>query len=114
VNGVTQEEIEFAEFVGQPYPTHVADQGIFGGEAPTEEKVNEVLRRITEGEDAKRELAILKPTLAYALSKLEKKQLRVRAEDMATLGDRFDMQAKSDGNGGIILRSVKSREVNGL
>lgn len=87
--------------------TPVADQGIFGGEAPTEEKVNEVLRRITEGEDAKRELAVLKPALAYALSKLEKKQLRIRSEDMDTLGERFAMQAKSDGQGGIILRSVK-------
>ena len=84
----------------------VADQGLFGGE-PTEEKVNEILRKLVEGEEAKRELAILKPTLAYAISKLEKKQLRLRAEDMPTLGDRFTMQAKSDGQGGIILRSVK-------
>jgi hypothetical protein len=88
-------------------PVFAADQGIFGGEAPTEEKVNEIVRKMTEGEDAKRELAILKPTLAYALSKLEKKQLRVRAEEMQTLGDRFGIQAKSDGQGGIILRGVK-------
>jgi hypothetical protein len=87
--------------------SEVADQGLFDGESPTEEKVNEVLRRITEGEDAKRELAVLKPALAYALSKLPKKQLRLRADDMETLGERFAMQSKSDGQGGIILRSVK-------
>jgi hypothetical protein len=88
--------------------SEVADQGLFGGEAPTEDKVSDILRKITEGEDAKRELAILKPTLAYALSKLPKKQLRIRAEEMDTIGDTFTMQAKSDGNGGIILRSVKA------
>jgi len=76
--------------------------------------VDDVLRRLTAGEDAKRELVILKPTLAYALSKLDKKQLRVRAADMETLSAMYTMQAKSDGNGGIILRSVKTREVNGL
>lgn len=77
-------------------------------EEPVEDqRVNDALRRLTEGEDAKRELAVLKPALAYALSKLDKKQLRLRAEDMPTLGDRFAMQAKSDGQGGIILRSVK-------
>jgi hypothetical protein len=85
----------------------VADQGLFEGQEPNEDRVNEILQRITEGEDAKRELAILKPTLAYALSKLPKKQLRVRAEEMETLADTFTMQAKSDGQGGIILRSVK-------
>lgn len=104
-----------SDFEEELYGEPVADQGIFGGEAPTEERVNEVLRRIAEGEDAKRELGMLKPTLAYALSKLEKKQLRVRAEDMETLADRFAMQAKSDGQGGVILRSVKrTREIDGL
>ena len=87
--------------------TPVADQGIFGGETPTEEKVNEVIQKLAEGSSAKEELAVLKPVLAFALSKLPKRQLRVRAEEMDTIADSYLMQSKSDGQGGIILRSVK-------
>lgn len=69
--------------------------------------IDDMIWQLAEGKSAKDELAVLKPVLAYALSKLEKKQLRVRAEEMDTLADRYTMQAKSDGQGGIILRSVK-------
>lgn len=68
--------------------------------------LEEMVRTLTEGTAAKQELAILKPVLAYALSKLPKKQLRVRGEVMDTLADSYHVQAKSDGKGGIILRSV--------
>lgn len=87
--------------------TAVVDQGLFGGEEPTSEAVSEIIHNLSEGAAAKQELAVLKPVLAYALSKLERKQLRVRAEEMDTLADSYTLQAKSDGQGGIILRSVK-------
>lgn len=86
----------------------VTDQGLFGGEPVTEDGVNGLIQKLVEGNAAKDELAVLKPVLAFALSKLEKKQLRVRAEEMDTLAETYTMQAKSDGQGGIILRSVKS------
>lgn len=88
--------------------SEVADQGIFGGEAPNEDRINQIVQSLAEGKSAKDELAVLKPVLAFALSKLPKKQLRVRAEDMDTMADTYSMQSKSDGAGGIILRSVKA------
>jgi hypothetical protein len=87
--------------------TPVADQGLFEGKTPNEDRVNEIIQQLSEGRSAKEELAILKPVLAFALSKLPRKQLRVRAEDMDTIGEEYLMQSKSDGQGGIILRSVK-------
>lgn len=75
---------------------------------PVEEfGVSDIVRNLHEGKAAKDELAILKPAFAYALSKLERKQLRVRAEDMEHIGETYTLQAKSDGQGGIVLRSVK-------
>ena len=70
------------------------------------EVLDDIVKQLHEGKSAKDELAVLKPVLAYALSKLERKQLRVRAEEMDTLASKYNMQAKSDGQGGIILRSV--------
>lgn len=96
--------IEDGQLVEQEYMP--VDQGLFEGETPTTEAVNDLIRKMAEGEAAAQELAVLKPVLAYALSKLDRKQLRVRAEEMDTLAERFTMQAKSDGQGGIILRSV--------
>lgn len=71
---------------------------------------HEYLKRLgnalATGQAAIEELNLLKPIFALALSKLPKKQLHVTLEQQATLGEQFAMQAKSDGNGGIILRSV--------
>lgn len=79
----------------------------FEDEKPVESPmVDDLIRQMTEGKAAKDELAVLKPVLAYALSKLERKQLRVRAEEMDTLAEKYTLQAKSDGQGGIVLRSV--------
>lgn len=61
---------------------------------------------LANGQAAIEELNLLKPILALALSKLPKKQLHVTLSEHATLGEKFAMQAKADGNGGIILRSV--------
>lgn len=75
---------------------------------PVEEfGVSDIVRELHEGTAAKKELGILKPAFAYALSKLERKQLRIRQEDMEHIGETYTLQAKSDGQGGIVLRSVK-------
>jgi hypothetical protein len=80
----------------------------FEDEKPVEAfGVEDIVRGLHEGEAAKKELAILKPAFAYALSKLERKQLRIRAEDMEHIGETYTLEAKSDGNRGVILRSVK-------
>lgn len=101
------EDTPFPEDVVAHVNTPVADQGLFGGEEPNEDRINQIIQGLAEGKSAKDELAVLKPVLAFALSKLPKKQLRVRAEEMDTLADTYLMQSKSDGNGGVILRSVK-------
>lgn len=69
--------------------------------------LEDIVKRLHEGKTAKDELGILKPAFAYALSKLERKQLRIRAEDMEHIGETYTLQAKSDGAGGIVLRSVR-------
>lgn len=89
-----QEAVELAEQDANHYPV-----GEFG--------VSDIVTALHEGKAAKDELAVLKPAFAYALSKLERKQLRIRAEDMEHIGETYTLQAKSDGQGGIILRSVK-------
>lgn len=76
-------------------------------EAESNPVLDDLVRNLHEGKAAKDELGILKPAFAYALSKLERKQLRIRAEDMEHIGETYTLQAKSDGAGGIILRSVK-------
>lgn len=81
--------------------------GVIPDEVPPESNsVDDLIRQLAEGKAAKDELAVLKPVLAYALSKLERKQLRVRAADMDTLAAKYTLQAKADGQGGLVLRSV--------
>lgn len=88
--------------------TPVEEQSVFPDEKPVEDfGVEDIVRGLHEGKAAQDELAVLKPAFAYALSKLERKQLRIRREDMELIGQTYALQAKSDGQGGIILRSVK-------
>jgi hypothetical protein len=68
--------------------------------------VEEVIQQLHKGSEAIKELNLLKPTLGLLLAKLPKKQLRIRLEDLAMMGEKYGVQAKSDGAGGIILRSV--------
>jgi hypothetical protein len=85
----------------RPFPAHVVK--------PVREdftQLEELGKALANGQAAIEELNLLKPVFALALSKLEKRQLHVRLEELATLGEKFTMQAKSDGKGGIILRSV--------
>lgn len=68
--------------------------------------VDDIVRQLAMGKAAIDELNVLKPAFGLALSKLPKKQLHIRLEDAATMGEKYGIQAKSDGKGGIILRSV--------
>lgn len=86
--------------------TPTEEQGVFPDEQPNP-VLEDIVRNLHEGKAAKDELAVLKPAFAYALSKLERKQLRIRQEDMEHIGETYTLQAKIDGQGGIVLRSVK-------
>ena len=68
--------------------------------------VDDIVLQLHKGKAAIDELNLLKPTLGLLLAKLPKKQLHIRLEDAATMGEKYGVQAKSDGKGGIILRSV--------
>lgn len=95
-----QEAVELAEHDNKLSPLQ--------DEQPVEPfGVEDIVKGLHEGKAAQDELAVLKPAFAYALSKLERKQLRIRQEDMQQIGETYALQAKSDGAGGIILRSVK-------
>jgi hypothetical protein len=67
---------------------------------------DDIVRQLVNGKAAVDELNVLKPAFGLALSKLPRKQLHIRLEDAATMGEKYGVQAKSDGKGGIILRSV--------
>jgi hypothetical protein len=107
-----QEAIELAEHDNAlPLPdNYYTRRGVELERQPVEEEPNPVLedivRQLHEGAAAIQELNMLKPTLGLLLTKLPKKQLRIRLEDAATMGEKYGVQAKSDGAGGIILRSV--------
>ena len=70
--------------------------------------IEELTRQFAEGQAAIQELALLKPTLALALSKLPKKQIKLSLTDQTTLGD-YELQAKrEEKSGAILLRAVKA------
>ena len=76
-------------------------------EAPLDSaSVEDLIRQLHKGAEAIKELNLLKPAFGLALSKLPRKQLRIRMAEAATMGEQYGVQAKSDGQGGIILRSV--------
>lgn len=85
-------------------PVRVSSEWVPVEEAPV--GVDDVVRQLAAGKAAIDELNMLKPAFGLALSKLPRKQLRIRLEDAATMGEKYGVQAKSDGQGGIILRSV--------
>lgn len=58
------------------------------------------------GRAAVEELALLKPILALAISKLPKQQLKVSLTDQSNLGD-LDLQMKQESSGALVFRSVK-------
>ena len=65
-----------------------------------------LLEALTEGQAAIQELALLKPTLALAISKLEKKQIKVGPH--SELGQ-WALQAKQEQDGmAIVFRAVKA------
>lgn len=57
---------------------------------------------------AHQELALLKPVLAFAISKLPKQQLKLTLTEQATIGE-LALQMKHEGKSGAILfRAVKA------
>lgn len=59
------------------------------------------------GQAAIEELALLKPILALAISKLDKQQLKLSLTDQANLGD-LDLQMKQESkSGAIVFRAVR-------
>mgnify|MGYP003574934858 CR=1 FL=1 len=71
------------------------------------DSMQQLINDFAEGQAAIQELALLKPTLALALSKLPKQQLKLSLTDQTSLGD-YELQAKREQNGSIVLRAVKS------
>lgn len=72
-------------------------------------KMTETFEQLTaalqQGQAAVQELAMLKPALALAISKLPRKQLKIDAH--AELGE-WMLQGKTEGNGATILRAVRA------
>lgn len=63
------------------------------------------------GQAAIEELALLKPILALAISKLsnDKKQLKLSLSDQLKLGTEWDLQMKrEEKSGALVFRSVKA------
>ena len=85
-------------------PVRVSSEWVPVEEAPI--GVDDVIQQLHKGAEAIKELNLLKPAFGLALSKLPRKQLRIRMAEAATMGEQYGVQAKSDGQGGIILRSV--------
>ena len=75
----------------------------------TEEKtqLEEFFEAYQEGQAAIQELATLKGVLALAIDKLPKKQIRVSLSEQAHLQE-LDVQYKVEGNGSLVIRSVKA------
>lgn len=60
------------------------------------------------GQAAVEELALLKPILALAISKLPKKQLKLSLTDQTKL-DEWDLQMKKESlSGAVVFRAVKA------
>lgn len=75
-----------------------------------EGQIEQLAIRYAEGQAAIEELALLKPILAFAISKLsnDKKQLKLSLTDQANLGE-WDLQMKQESKSGAILfRAVKA------
>lgn len=61
---------------------------------------------LAEVQEALKELELLKPVLALAISKLPKKQLKMSLTEQSSLGD-LDLQMKQESSGAIVFRAVK-------
>lgn len=60
------------------------------------------------GQAAIEELAMLKPILALAISKLPKKQLKLGLFEQAAAKIDWDLQFKAESSGAIVFRAVKA------
>lgn len=64
-----------------------------------------IAEALSQGQAAVQELALLKPTLALAISKLPRKQIRI--DNHAEFGE-WELQVKKEASGAIIIRAVKA------
>jgi hypothetical protein len=68
----------------------------------------QINKALVQGQAAIEELALLKPILALAISKLPKQQLKLSLTDQTRLSD-LDLQVKKEEkSGAILLRAVKA------
>jgi hypothetical protein len=63
-----------------------------------------IAEALSQGQAAVQELALLKPALALAISKLPLKQLKI--DSFSEFGE-WELQMKKDNNGAIYIRAVK-------
>jgi hypothetical protein len=74
-----------------------------------EERLKSFAENYALGQEAIAELALLKPVLAYAISKLDRKQLKVSLSEQGSLVNDWDLQMKQEPkSGAIVFRSVKA------
>lgn len=101
------------------YEGHVAaqqakgfDAGIAHGIIPPEEdgpsQLEVFAQNYAAGQAAIEELELLKPVLAYAISKLDRKQLKVSLSEQGALVNDWALQMKQEKNGAIVFRAVKA------
>lgn len=62
---------------------------------------------LEEVQEALKELELLKPVLALAISKLPKSQLKLTLKEQTTVGE-FALQMKQESSGAIVFRAVKA------
>ena len=74
--------------------------------AQTEAVVTIKVADLEEVQEALKELELLKPVLALAISKLPKQQLKLTLKEQTTIGE-LALQMKQETNGAILFRAVK-------
>jgi hypothetical protein len=63
---------------------------------------------LEEVQEALKELALLKPVLAQAISKLPKQQLKLSLKEQATIGELALQMKHEEKSGAILFRAVKA------
>jgi hypothetical protein len=63
---------------------------------------------LEEVQEALKELALLKPVLALAISKLPKQQLKLSLTEQATIGELALQMKHEEKSGAILFRAVKA------
>ena len=75
--------------------------------AQTDAVVTIKVADLAEVQEALKELELLKPVLALAISKLPKQQLKLSLKEQTTIGE-LALQMKQEASGALVFRSVKA------